>query len=61
MIGDDPIAAARCRGNCPRLSFTLALHLLAMRVRTVERLALEVAKWRAFCCSYRHHVREKVV
>ena len=48
MIGEDPIAAARWSASCPRLSLTLALHLLAIKVRTVERLALEVAKWSAF-------------
>lgn len=49
MIGTEPTAAARCNGSCPRMSFTRALHLLAIKVRTVEIFALEVAKWRAFC------------
>lgn len=44
MMAVDPIAAARWSGSWPRLSLTLALHLLAIRVRTVEMLALEVAK-----------------
>ena len=48
MIGTDPTAAARWRGSWPRLSFTLAVHLLAIKVRTVEMLILEVAKWSAF-------------
>lgn len=47
-MGTEPTAAARWSGNWPRLSLTLALHLWEMRVRTVERLDLEVAKWRAF-------------
>lgn len=47
-MGIEPTDAARWRGNWPRLSFTLALHLWAIRVRIVEMLFLEVAKWRAF-------------
>lgn len=47
-MGTEPTAAARWRGSWPRLSFTLALHLLARRRRTVVMLILEVAKWRAF-------------
>jgi len=48
-MGTEPTAAARWRGSWPRLSLTLALHLLARRRRTVVMLILEVAKWRAFC------------
>lgn len=51
-MGMEPTAAARWSGSWPRLSFTLALHLWAIRVRTVEMLILEVAKWRAFCKEF---------
>lgn len=47
-MGTEPTAAALCRGSCPRVSFTRALHLLAIKVRTVEILALELAKCSAF-------------
>lgn len=46
------MAAARWRASWPRLSFTRALHLFAIRVRIVLRFALEVAKWRAFYTDF---------
>ena len=48
MMGTFPTAAARCNGNWPRLSLTLAEHLCATSKRTVEMLDLEVAKCSAF-------------
>jgi len=46
-IGTEPIAAARCRGSWPRLSFTRAVALCVSSKRARGRLFLEQTKWRA--------------
>lgn len=46
-MGTEPTAAARCRGNCCRLSLTRADALCDMSFRAVSRLFFEAQKWRA--------------
>lgn len=46
-MGTEPIAAARCKGSCSRLSLTRAEALWAMSFRARSRLFFEAQKWRA--------------
>ena len=44
MRGTEPIAAALCKGSCPRTSFTLAVALWRSSLRATSRLFLETQK-----------------